>query len=31
MKDGYLFVDANPRIFEHVLEFLRRLVPPVFL
>jgi hypothetical protein len=30
MKDGYLFVDANPRIFEHVLEFLRRSVPPVF-
>lgn len=28
--DGYLFVDANPRIFECILDFLGTHVPPIF-
>lgn len=28
-KDGDLFLDANPEVFEYLLAFLRRSVPPV--
>lgn len=28
--DGDLFIDADPTLFEHILNFLRRSVPPIF-
>ncbi|OQN95698.1 hypothetical protein B0A48_18446 [Cryoendolithus antarcticus] len=28
--NGSLFIDADPILFEHVLNFLRRLFPPIF-
>lgn len=28
--DGGVFVDANPRLFRHILNYLRRSVPPIF-
>ena len=28
--DGQPFIDADPAIFEHILNFLRRSIPPLF-
>ena len=28
--DGQLFLDADPALFEHILNFLRRSIPPIF-
>lgn len=28
--DGNVFVDASPDLFEHILNYLRRSVPPIF-
>ncbi|EXJ73552.1 uncharacterized protein A1O5_03313, partial [Cladophialophora psammophila CBS 110553] len=30
LVDGNLFVDANPDLFQHILDYLRRSIPPVF-
>lgn len=28
--DGGIFIDADPRLFRHILNYLRRSVPPIF-